>query len=88
MFLNRLLPNPSPAATPQNSPLAPRQPTPQLLVSRVEQDGIPEVVLIPPEDDDPPTPPLAQEEGPVGVAMPWLLPPEGKYAHCLPVTPV
>uniref|UniRef100_A0A3B3S1H2 Anion exchange protein n=1 Tax=Paramormyrops kingsleyae TaxID=1676925 RepID=A0A3B3S1H2_9TELE len=84
MFLNRLLPNPSPsaAATPQNSPPAPRrpatcQPTPQLLVSRVEQDGIPEVVLIPPEDDGPPTPPLAQEEGPVGVAMPWLLPPEG-----------
>uniref|UniRef100_A0A8C9SK70 Anion exchange protein n=1 Tax=Scleropages formosus TaxID=113540 RepID=A0A8C9SK70_SCLFO len=88
ILLSHLLPSPSPSvsATPQNTPPSPRRspaplhrPTPQLVVSNYEREGIPEVVVFPPEEDEltPPTPPGGEEAGPVGPAMSCLLTPEG-----------
>ncbi|KPP72944.1 electroneutral sodium bicarbonate exchanger 1-like [Scleropages formosus] len=96
ILLSHLLPSPSPSvsATPQNTPPSPRRspaplhrPTPQLVVSNYEREGIPEVVVFPPEEDEltPPTPPGGEEAGPVGPAMSCLLTPEGKYPCRLPV---
>uniref|UniRef100_A0A8C9VYX1 Solute carrier family 4 member 7 n=1 Tax=Scleropages formosus TaxID=113540 RepID=A0A8C9VYX1_SCLFO len=87
ILLSHLLPSPSPSvsATPQNTPPSPRRspaplhrPTPQLVVSNYEREGIPEVVVFPPEEDEltPPTPPGGEEAGPVGPAMSCLLTPE------------
>ncbi|KAJ8395789.1 hypothetical protein AAFF_G00028360 [Aldrovandia affinis] len=60
-------------------------PTPQLLVSCTQQEGIPEVVVFPPEEDEPPGPSPSEEEeaGPSCSSVP--LPPEGPLVSPHPV---
>ncbi|XP_064203766.1 sodium bicarbonate cotransporter 3-like isoform X1 [Anguilla rostrata] len=90
VLLSHLLPStspfPSPFATPQSTPPSARRspplvpppsqkPTPQLLVSCAQGDGIPEVVVFPPEDDESPPPTEEEEAGLACSSLP--LPPEG-----------